>query len=526
MEEQDEEGCYLQNGNHNLHQEDPHYPRPGHCRMDRRRTSYAQRAVWAVENVARRMSMPAFTVDTITQNLEEEIERESEEPKGNFEKLRRSGEQILHSKKILLLIVVLNIIDCALVLAELILDIHFIKEMVHEARNLTLKFTSLLLQLFPAVFSGLDTEAVADVFNRVIWSMTSYNQTDDVSLNFTTDTNTTYLHRSRRSVAVAGIYKNYITQADIPAFMEADHKPELEEVLSHAFHKASIIILGILVLLTLLKVFCYGFTLFKKKFELFDGFIVVASFIIDLAFIKGIMGYPLEDAVATLAFLIPWRVIRVANSLVMAVMDEAHLQLKMIYTEKKLVEERFEESESNLKYQKNVNKILRDLCLSEGIPMSKITEKTAGCEMPLFLLRGRKRTPFKSIRKIRKRLNCFSSQEDGNTMPSIPHRESYRKNGIYTVDPYNSSDGESTTPSLSRHSTVQSIPEEAPDVVQEIKVKFIAPEDDIKDTSDVSANNDAIDGKPHQGPSPGRYRKAHNYVKRNHLETNVTERKH
>ncbi|XP_033751702.1 uncharacterized protein LOC117335660 isoform X3 [Pecten maximus] len=377
--EEEDEGCYLQNGNNHLCQEDPDYPRPGHCRMDRRRTSYAHRAVLAVENVARRMSMPAFTVDTIAQNLEEEIERDSEEPKGNLEKLRRSGEQILHSKKILLLIVVLNILDCALVLGELILDIHFIKEMVHEARNLTLKFTTLLLQLFPTIFTGLDIEAVSDVFNRVIWSMSTYNQTSDVFLNLSTDTNVTYLYRSRRSAAMAGLYKEYFTQADIPAFMEADHKPELEEVLSHAFHKASIIILGILVVLTLMKVFCYGLTLFKKKFELFDGFIVVTSFVIDIAFIKGIMGYPLEDAVATLAFLIPWRVIRVANSLVMAVMDEAHLQLKMIYTEKKLVEEKYEESESNLKYQKNVNKILRDLCISEGIPMSKITEKTAGC---------------------------------------------------------------------------------------------------------------------------------------------------
>ena len=40
---------------------------------------------------------------------------------------RRLGEIILHSKHILLIVVVVNLLDCCLVLGELILDIHFIK---------------------------------------------------------------------------------------------------------------------------------------------------------------------------------------------------------------------------------------------------------------------------------------------------------------------------------------------------------------------------------------------------------------
>lgn len=35
--------------------------------------------------------------------------------------------KILHSKKVLLMVVVLNVIDCGLVLGELMLDIHFVK---------------------------------------------------------------------------------------------------------------------------------------------------------------------------------------------------------------------------------------------------------------------------------------------------------------------------------------------------------------------------------------------------------------
>jgi len=41
-------------------------------------------------------------------------------------RLRRKGERFLHSKHVLLIIVALNVIDCVLVLGELILDIHYV----------------------------------------------------------------------------------------------------------------------------------------------------------------------------------------------------------------------------------------------------------------------------------------------------------------------------------------------------------------------------------------------------------------
>jgi len=56
-------------------------------------------------------------------------------------RFRKSGENILHSKKVLMLIVILNIIDCALVLAELILDIVFIKGKQTLNIKITNKFT-------------------------------------------------------------------------------------------------------------------------------------------------------------------------------------------------------------------------------------------------------------------------------------------------------------------------------------------------------------------------------------------------
>ena len=49
-------------------------------------------------------------------------------------------------------------------------------------------------------------------------------------------------------------------------------------------------------------------------FQLFDSFVVVASFIADLYFIDGLTNYPLESFVLILALMVPWRVIRVLNS--------------------------------------------------------------------------------------------------------------------------------------------------------------------------------------------------------------------
>ena len=64
-------------------------------------------------------------------------------------------------------------------------------------------------------------------------------------------------------------------------------------------------------------VMCFSDTLSISLFcseQVFDGFIVVASFIVDLVFIKGLSAYKIQKFVVILAFLVPWRVIRVVNS--------------------------------------------------------------------------------------------------------------------------------------------------------------------------------------------------------------------
>jgi len=48
--------------------------------------------------------------------------------------------------------------------------------------------------------------------------------------------------------------------------------------------------------------------------QCFDSFIVVASFIVDLVFLKGLQQFTVQEFVLILAFMVPWRIIRVVNS--------------------------------------------------------------------------------------------------------------------------------------------------------------------------------------------------------------------
>ncbi|KAH3740548.1 hypothetical protein DPMN_047254 [Dreissena polymorpha] len=65
--------------------------------------------------------------------------------------------------------------------------------------------------------------------------------------------------------------------------------------MAHGLHKASITILGIL------------------SCEVFDTILVIVSFVVDVAILRVLTHFKLQDALLILSFLLPWRVIRVVN---------------------------------------------------------------------------------------------------------------------------------------------------------------------------------------------------------------------
>ncbi|WAR03872.1 HVCN1-like protein [Mya arenaria] len=104
------------------------------------------------------------------------------------------------------------------------------------------------------------------------------------------------------------------------------------------FHKISLSISVILVLWVLMKIVCFGSHLLHRRLEVFDTFVILTSFVVDMIFVKGLSMYTLKQFVYILAFMLPWRVIRVTNSLVVAVKDHEHFRLKMLFTQKKKIE--------------------------------------------------------------------------------------------------------------------------------------------------------------------------------------------
>ena len=48
--------------------------------------------------------------------------------------------------------------------------------------------------------------------------------------------------------------------------------------------------------------------------QVFDTFVILTSFIVDMIFVKGFSMYTLSQFIYILAFMLPWRVIRVTNS--------------------------------------------------------------------------------------------------------------------------------------------------------------------------------------------------------------------
>ncbi|GFS15675.1 voltage-gated hydrogen channel 1 [Elysia marginata] len=84
--------------------------------------------------------------------------------------------------------------------------------------------------------------------------------------------------------------------------------------------------------------------------------------------------YKIQDFVFILAFLLPWRVIRVVNSLVVAVQDHEHFRLKLIYGRKKKIVNSLRETEIKLQLFRAQCNALKRLCYNEGVEESKIDQ--------------------------------------------------------------------------------------------------------------------------------------------------------
>ncbi|XP_041374999.1 uncharacterized protein LOC121387839 isoform X2 [Gigantopelta aegis] len=307
-------------------------------------------------------------VTKLENDLAAEIEREdAAPPKETVARLRRRGDAILHSKMILLLVVLLNVLDTLLVLGELIMDFKHMGNVISSHADLSEEFLVKMSHIYPSQVDGITVIDIDKLFDKIIHARILWNKTnleDSGICNVTPQSG----DRVERSADI--FYPNETSPQENITHHEAGYT--LEVKLAHGFHYASVSILAVLVVETALKIICAGKHFFHSRMQVFDAVVITVSFTIDLVFIKGLMGMEATNFMIVLAFLLPWRVIRVVNSLIVAVIDKERFQMKLLYKQKKKVDKHYADSqEKNSLLQKEID-ALRALCKERGIEIDNI----------------------------------------------------------------------------------------------------------------------------------------------------------
>lgn len=366
-------------------------------------------------------------LDKTEKQLELELERENRAPPQTLiGKARRKGETVLHSKQVLFCVIILNVIDCILVLGELILDMYYVKGLLESSQGATSAFITDMKTLYPVDLSSINIYDVQPLYHNLLhahieWdhfthivkrdvsesvvkpgcnpNLTSAspviapehsiekrsadNSTDESdTLNNTiddhdNDTVNTQLNNDHSDNSSTINHDNFDSNNETDDHHDVHTGHSVEEEIAHAFHKASITILAILAVENLCKIFFYGMTFLEKRLEVFDCVIVFGSLFVDIYFLNGISAYKIQEFVIILAFLVPWRVIRVVNSLVVAVIDHEHFRLKLLYKQKKEVSNELKKTKTDVKTLQQAVDIVKKIAIDAGIPEQKIAQHLA-----------------------------------------------------------------------------------------------------------------------------------------------------
>ncbi|XP_076466809.1 uncharacterized protein LOC143297814 isoform X3 [Babylonia areolata] len=346
-----------------------------------------------------------------TEKLETELEDEirweesRHPPREVLGRIRRRCEDILHAKPMLLFIVVLNVIDCLLVIGELTLDFHHISNRFLARTEHTEEFLGRMKRLYSPQLDdlkGVEEQDLTNIFDRflhsfVFWNVSSYTQAalsadclpfvspsnysfpttpPTTANNFTSNNNNnnnsyTYYNNNNNndfneSSNVLEMMLNFSAAPQENMFpMDREHYDVVGT--AHALHYASLSILSFLLAETLLKISCVGRRFLKKRMEVFDAVIIVVSFTLDIIFVEGLTILHLQHYVIVLSFLLPWRVLRVLNSLIVAVMVQHRFHLKLLYKQKRKINKQLQESTDSVKTLEKQLAILKQLCMNRGM---------------------------------------------------------------------------------------------------------------------------------------------------------------
>ncbi|GFS62563.1 voltage-gated hydrogen channel 1 [Nephila pilipes] len=103
--------------------------------------------------------------------------------------------------------------------------------------------------------------------------------------------------------------------------LEAKHDQLGNGLIPHILHYMSIGILSLFLVEIVVKIFAFGADFFHHKLEVFDAFVIVLSFALDVAFWE-------QEGIDLIIVLRLWRVARILNGVVMSVKTQADHKLE------------------------------------------------------------------------------------------------------------------------------------------------------------------------------------------------------
>ncbi|XP_066507356.1 voltage-gated hydrogen channel 1 [Hoplias malabaricus] len=132
-------------------------------------------------------------------------------------------------------------------------------------------------------------------------------------------------------------------------------KADEHHIAPQVFHYLSLALLTFFMVELAAKLFAFRLEFFKHKFEVFDGIVVVVSFILDIVYISN------EDAFDGMGFLILlrlWRVARIINGILVTVENRAHHKLQKLHeSNDRLVEQVSELQEQKSRLEQELSRL-------------------------------------------------------------------------------------------------------------------------------------------------------------------------
>ncbi|XP_042562184.1 voltage-gated hydrogen channel 1 isoform X2 [Clupea harengus] len=144
------------------------------------------------------------------------------------------------------------------------------------------------------------------------------------------------------------------------SIIKADHG----KIAPQVFHYLSLALLTFFMVELAGKIYAYRLDFFKHKFEVFDGIVVVVSFVLDVVYISSEDAF---DGVGLLILFRLWRVARIVNGILVSIQNRAHHKIhKLKDSNDHLVQRVNELQEKNTKMEQE-NSRLCSLLRQHGI---------------------------------------------------------------------------------------------------------------------------------------------------------------